>query len=293
MMEHMTAKVSCFARAYHARTSPCPVFADTAAEALLGPEYEQIARHMTAGARFFFPDFQGTPEEALRQVADRRLSPPVLGRSAYCETKLAQCPDCRQYLLFAAGYDTFGIRNAGSGLSVFELDRPALLADKREKMAAAGLESCAAAVPCDLADDTWRASLEKAGCAPGERVFASLLGISYYLSRADFRRLLARIGGMTAAGSALCLDYPEAAPGQAALAARALAHAAGETMQDPYAPGEMEALLAETGFHVRERLGPREMTERFFSAHNRRAPDHPLHAPEGVGYLFAVRAGGV
>ena len=38
-MEHTTAKMSCFARAYHSKNSPCPVFDDTAAEALLGADF--------------------------------------------------------------------------------------------------------------------------------------------------------------------------------------------------------------------------------------------------------------
>lgn len=35
-MENLTAKVSCFVRAYHCKNSAVPIFADTAAEGLLG-----------------------------------------------------------------------------------------------------------------------------------------------------------------------------------------------------------------------------------------------------------------
>ena len=125
-MDHMTAKVSCFTRAYHCKNNPVPVFADTAARQLLGEDYLQIAQSMTQGIPFFLPDFHGTPEEGLRRIVDRQLSPSVLGRSAYCERMLAneQRIGCRQYVLFASGYDTFALRNGDTSLSVYELDLP-------------------------------------------------------------------------------------------------------------------------------------------------------------------------
>ena len=84
-MENITAKVSCFARAYHYKNSESSIFADTAARALLGQDYDRIAESMTQGVGFFLPGFNGSPEEGLRLIVDRQLSPSVLGRSAHCE----------------------------------------------------------------------------------------------------------------------------------------------------------------------------------------------------------------
>lgn len=44
-MDHMTAKVSCFARAYHHKNNQVCIFDDPMAEKLLGNEYEQIAEN--------------------------------------------------------------------------------------------------------------------------------------------------------------------------------------------------------------------------------------------------------
>lgn len=88
-MDNMTAKVSCFSRAYHYKNNAVHIFADTAAERLLGEDYGQIAENMTAGLLFFFPDFKGTKEEGLRLIVEKQLAPSVLGRSAYCEEALA------------------------------------------------------------------------------------------------------------------------------------------------------------------------------------------------------------
>lgn len=40
VMDNMTAKVSCFARAYHYKNNRIRIFEDSAAEMLLGSDYE-------------------------------------------------------------------------------------------------------------------------------------------------------------------------------------------------------------------------------------------------------------
>lgn len=290
-MENITAMVSCFARAYHTGANACPVFSDTAARALLGSDYEAIAQSMLEGIGFFLPDFRGTPEEGLRRIVEGQLAPSVLARSAYCEAALAAetKQGCGQYVLFAAGYDTYALRHPDAPHAVFELDLPELLRDKQRRIEVAGLRSSVAYVPCDLADPAWPEALLSAGYRPEEKSFAGLLGISYYLRKADFAALLRAAGALMAAGSVLCLDYPTAGEGSAARTHQALAREAGEQMQARYEPEEMAALLTECGLTVREQLSAEDMNRRFFAEHNRLTPQKPLYAPEGVGYLLAVR----
>lgn len=88
-IDNMTAKVSCFARAYHYNNNSIRIFTDDIAEKLLGEDYNQIAKSMSDGIDFFCPGFEGTREEGLRLILDRQLSPSVLGRSVFCESKLA------------------------------------------------------------------------------------------------------------------------------------------------------------------------------------------------------------
>ena len=88
-MDNMTAKVSCFARAYHYNNNSIRIFTDDIAEKLLGEDYNQIAKSMSDVIDFFCPGFEGTREEGLRLILDRQLSPSVLGRSVFCESKLA------------------------------------------------------------------------------------------------------------------------------------------------------------------------------------------------------------
>ena len=163
-MENITAKVSCFARAYHARNNTTHIFADTAVGLMLGEDYDRIAQSMTQGIGFFLPGFKGSPEEGLRLIVDRQLSPSVLGRSAYCERLLENEArlGCRQIVVFASGYDTFAIRSGNASLSVYELDLPEVLADKKQRIENAGLTSRAIYVPCDLSDGSWKDHLFKA-----------------------------------------------------------------------------------------------------------------------------------
>ncbi len=101
----MTALVSLFARAYHAKNKKVKVFDDSKAAEIITPkEYEQISFHMSQGIEFFEAGFEGTKEEALRRVTDKYLSPSPLGRAAFAEAALENAVNtgARQYLILAA-----------------------------------------------------------------------------------------------------------------------------------------------------------------------------------------------
>ena len=293
-VENATAKVSCFARAFHYNNNAVHIFADEAAEQLLGAEYEQISQSMVQGIDFFLQGFQGSEEKGLRLIVDHQLSPSVLGRSAYCEKMLGNEVKlgCSQYVVFAAGYDTFAIRNPDTQLTVFELDLPEMSCDKKRRIEAAGLRSGAVFVPCDLSNASWADVLINKGFQRHMKSFGSLLGISYYLSGSEFRNLLKAYGDLVCEGSAICFDYPLEEGGLETRTNRTLAQGAGEQMKAQYAEKELEELLAECGFLVYEHLNYEEMTEQFFVEYNRNCPEHKMEAPKGVGYVLAVRKAG-
>ena len=292
-MNHATAKVSCFARAYHTLHHPAPVFADRAAKALLGEAYDQIAEHMKQGIGYFLPGFTGTEEEGLRLIADGQLGPSVLGRSAFCERMLLneRRLGCRQYLILASGFDTFAVTDEDPALSVYELDLPELLEEKKARIRSAGLSSRAVFVPCDLAQPKWTEKLTESGYRPCLKTFASLLGISYYLEPAAWETLLRSLAGIMPEGSAVCFDYPSHDRSGETERRRELAREAGERMKAVYSYQETESMLSGCGFLIYEHLGPEEMTEQYFAEHNLKEPEHPMSAPAGVSYVLAVRKG--
>ena len=293
-MENMTALVSAFARAYHYRNSRERVFADDLAGKLLSEEeYAGISRSMSEGVAYFAPGFQGTPEEALRFIVERQLAPSVLARSAFCERAIdnAVRAGCRQVAVFACGYDTFSLRTRDGRLAVFELDRPEVIGDRRARAARAGLApACRVeALGCDLARPGWKEALVGAGFDPASPAFGSLLGISYYLSKGDFARLVGGISSLWCEGSCVCFDYPMTDGGAESRRSREMAAAAGEAMKAKYDYGELEALLAEQGFLICGHMDAAEATAAFFREYNRSSPGHEMAAPEGVGYCLAVK----
>lgn len=300
-MDNITAKVSCFVRAYHYKhnSEAGRIFSDSMAAELLGEDYSRIAASMTEGIPFFMPDFKGTPQEGLRLIVDMQLSPSVLGRSAFCEEALESEIEsgCRQYVIFASGYDTYALRHSTDTRvntptdipRVFELDLPEVTEDKARRIAEGGLKSKAVQVPCDLTKADWTGLLISSGYETGQKTFGSLLGISYYLQKEEWKNLLKTAAGILPAGSVICFDYPCEDEGKETKVNRKLARGAGEVMKAAYSPREMAKLLDECGFSIRKKLNPKEMTEQYFSRHNELNPGHPMAAPKGVNYILADR----
>ena len=123
----------------------------------------------------------------------------------------------------------------------------------------------------------------------GKSSFGSLLGISYYLSKEEWRRLIGTISSFTCEGASICFDYPLAEGGAESRRSRELAAAAGEPMKAKYSYDEMEAFLSEEGFLIYEHKNAAEATEAFFREYNQKNAEHVMTAPEGVGYCLAVK----
>lgn len=293
-MDNMTALVSAFARAYHYKSNDTWVFADSLAGKLLtDEEYAAISRNMSQGVAFFAPGFKGTEAEALRFIVDHQLAPSVLARSAFCERAIDNAVKigCGQLVVCACGYDTLSLRNRNRDLMVFELDRPEMIEDRRRRVERSGLAPVCrvASIGCDLSRPAWREALIQAGFDADRPSFASLLGISYYLSKEEFARLIQAISSIACEGSSVCFDYPHSEDGAQSRRNRALAAAAGEPMKAQYTYDELEALLSEAGFLIYEHMNADEATGAFFREYNRRNPERGMAAPEGVGYCLAVK----
>ncbi len=136
--QSMTALVSAFSRAYHSENNRHKIFDDSIARLLLSEEeYDQIGKSMSAGISFFNPGFEGKSGEALRFIVDNQLSPSPLGRAAFAEKALGNAVriGARQYLIFAAGYDTFAYRQPkwAEKIQIFEIDHPLTADDKQNR----------------------------------------------------------------------------------------------------------------------------------------------------------------
>lgn len=290
----MTAKVSCFARAYHYKNKENWIFKDELAAEILGEkEYRMIAEHMTQGIQFFKPDFKGTKEEALKVIADQQLSPSVLARSAFCERHLENeiKLGCRQYLILAAGYDTYALREKQSELTVYQVDLEEMIADRKQRMEINKLkyQTQAHDIACDLSKEQLKDKLRSCGYKQDQKTYVSLLGISYYLTKEEFSSLLEQLTSIMPEGSAICMDYPQSEDGEESRKNRELAKAAKEGMKARYGKQEIEEILNKHDFLVYEHLDDQEMTKQYFAQYNKKNINCEMEAPKGVGYLLAVK----
>lgn len=299
----ITALVSAFSRAYHAENNDVKIFNDSIAKRLiLEQEYNQIGKNMSQGIQFFNPSFTGNEDAALRWIVDNQLSPSPLGRAAYTERALEKAVyiGARQYLIFAAGYDTFAYRQPewARKLTIFEIDHPATAVDKQEKLQKAGIQALDNTfyVEADFTKEYWETALTNELAFDRSKIsFCSLLGLSYYLSKESFKEMLVAITRIIPKGSSLVFDYPDQdtytdKAGERAKKQVMLASAAKEAMLASYSYDDMEILLSNCGFRIYEHLTPSDITIQYFKDYNTANPLHPMTAFDNLNYCLAVKS---
>ncbi len=113
-----------------------------------------------------------------------------------------------QYLVLGAGLDTFALRNPYPGVRVFEVDRPATQAWKRERLQAAGLQvpPNATLVPVNYDEESLRQKLLSAGFDFTQLTVTAWLGVTAYLSAQAFAGTLEVLGDCYP-GSSVVFDY--------------------------------------------------------------------------------------
>jgi len=298
----MTALVCAFARAYHSKNNKVKVFDDSMAEKFLKEkEYKQISSSMVQGIKFFNPGFEGSEEEALRWIVDNQLSPSPLGRAAYAESMLENAVriGAKQYLVFAAGFDTFAYRQPdyAEKLQIFEIDHPLTSKDKQERVRAASEKEIKNLhyIQADLSKNDWPNNLLLCPAFDRDTIsFCSLLGISYYLSKEDFINIIRSISNIVPEGSSIVFDYPDQNSytenaGERAKKQAAIANAANEAMLASYSYTEIEQILSESGFLIYDHLEPQEITKQYFEECNLANPEHPITAFDNVNYCLGVK----
>jgi methyltransferase (TIGR00027 family) len=298
----MTALVSAFARWYHTEHNEVRIFDDcVAGKILTDDEKQQISFNMGNGIGFFNPSFKGTSEDALRWIVDNYLSPTPLGRAAWAEKALqtAVSIGASQHMVVAAGYDTFAYRQPSwaKTLSIFEFDHPSMSEDKQKRVQYLSDEKPdnLVFVPIDLTAESLDEKLRS--CRTYDKSatsFYSLLGISYYLSKNDFKVLLQNISSSIRNGSAVAFDYPDEytyteQAGERAKKQSMLASGTNEEMLASYSHDELCRLLSDCGFLIYEHLNPDEITTQYFNEYNAANPNNRMTAFDNTNYCLAVK----
>lgn len=299
----MTALVSCFARAYHYKNRKVHVFKDSIAEKILGEcSYNEIKKNMIKGISFFNPDLEGTENEILDWIVDNILAPTPSSRAAFAFKKLenASLLGAKQYLIFASGYDSTPYMNLEStkDMEIFEIDHPNTQRDKLERIKSiCNIQEMANIhfIEADFSFDNWESRLNShpnfSSCSTS---FATLLGISYYLKKNDFERMIMKISTLLNEGSSLVLDYfdknvLEKSSDLSMKKKIEMTKKSDEKIRSSYSYNEIETILSKHGLLIYEHLSEEEINNEYFFEYNNCYPNKKMKGEGGVSLLLAVK----
>jgi methyltransferase (TIGR00027 family) len=189
----LTAQWMAAIRAHESRRGPDRLFDDPFAAALAAPDGDVLLGRYRAGG---IEDFVA--------VRTRFFDDAIAARTA---------GGLRQVVLVAAGMDARAFRlDWPAGATVFEIDHGALLDAKAARLAAASAAPKVARVEvrADLAAP-WEGALRGGGFDPSRPTLWVAEALVFYLAEAEAGALLRRLRELSAPGSALLVDFPNAA----------------------------------------------------------------------------------
>lgn len=290
MEQNMTALVSLFARAYHQKNKDIKIFDDLLSTKLITEkEYEMIGLNMSQGISFFNPTFKGSKEEALKWIVDHQLSPSVLVRSAFCKEAIEEMKEkgCQQYLDFASGYDLFAYYYQNQ-MHVFEIDKKEVIEDKRQRCKDVDIENIQF-LSIDLSQENWINTLLQSDYQEDQLSISSMLGLSYYLTKDEFKKMLKQLSKYLLKGSRLVFDYPSIQESKETKINEMLAKEADESMKAKYSFAELKEILNQCHLTIIQHENHQTVTEKYISNYNAYYKDDPIKAPEGVCYCVVEK----
>lgn len=288
MLDNMTALISCFARCYHTENSNIKIYDDVLARKILSDEeYKNISFSMTSGISFFNADYNGN--DSLGWIVNNHLAPSILARSSFNERHLNNeiKLGLRQYVLLGSGYDTSGYK-VNDKVDVFEVDKEEMIKDKKRRIELAKIDYKGVYyVGCDFNGD-WINLLLEEGFDRNKKTLFSILGVSYYLEKYVFFRMIKLLADNMEKGSSIIFDYP-VREDDYNREKEDLAKEAGEEMKSKYSREDILKLGVLCGLQVYEDLDSTDIDRDYFYDYNTMNPNNRIYAPKGVNYCLLVK----
>jgi methyltransferase (TIGR00027 family) len=217
--------------------------------------------------------------DIYRSSVRQNLRSHVVVRSRFTEDCLEAgvARGVRQYIVLGAGFDTFALRQPvwALGLRICEVDAEGTQAEKRARMANAGLAipENVLFVSIDFERETLCDGLRRTFIAPDEPAFFSWLGVTMYLTEEAIDAVLASVAAFPA-GSEIVLTFaPTPLEGPPPSAVRAAS--VGEPWVSYFEPDTLESKLRGVGFSIVEFLSPAEAEARYFKERPQDLPTLP------------------
>lgn len=285
MEKNLTALMSAFVRSYHIKNSNIKVYYDKYADKIITTEeYNLIKENLTNGMSFFEIDENAI--DKLTWIVNKRMGQTVLGRSAFNKRALDNAIKlgCKQYLVYASGYDTSTL---SCNIKSFEIDRPEMIDDKIKRLN--NLNNNIEFIKADFQDNNWINNIVKSSYNKNLISFNSLLGISYYLTKDEFKNMLLSISNIIKEGSTIIFDYETNNESIESTLNKKLASSAGEKMKAKYCYKEIEKILEECNLKIYEHLDAKNITKEFFYDYNTLNPNLKIIMPDNIAFLLAVK----
>lgn len=290
MKENMTSLMCAFIKEYHYNNNGYKILSDSFFKKLLTKEeYDNISASLSSNISFFNNSYVGS--DPLKWIMINQLSPSVLGRSIYCEKALknAYRLGCRQYAIYASGYDTSAYNKSNSNMKIFEIDKESVINDKIKRLDMNNIKhDYVQYIKCNFLDKNWINNITNSIYDKNKITFNSLLGISYYLEKDVFEELISNISKICPKGSTIVFDYQNCDPSYETDKNEKLAKGANEEMKAKYRSIEIETLLSKYGFLVYEHMNNKDITSYCFDTYNSLNNDK-LECPKGICFCLAVK----
>jgi len=291
--ESMTAKLCSFARAYHSMLGKDKIFDDYLAYDMMGgDEYKRINRLVDGCADV--KTIYGFESLRVFEELNSCFSPVALSRTAFAERALlrfAERSSDSEYVILGAGMDTFAFRNTDESIEIFEVDKPATLDYKRERIRELnwGIPVGLHFVPLDFEKDDLSEELLLSGFSPKKPSFFSLLGVSYYLTEPALFEVIESFASLAAPGSQFVLDYPDEERSGLSASPRVrqlitITREMGEPMQRGFSLARLHQKLEENGLFIRRHATPTAIEREFFTGRTDKQ-----RAMENIHYLLVEK----
>ncbi|MGG3926437.1 class I SAM-dependent methyltransferase [Metabacillus fastidiosus] len=294
----LTALVSCFARGYHTVHNAKPIFNDYFANQLLKEEEKKMIASNWSNAALFFDQDKGeafNDDEKLNWVMNTQCVPQLVSRSRYAEDHLLSAIErgVKQYVILGAGFDTFALRQEDlpEDFVIYEVDHPDTQKFKIQRMKEMHIEKPdnLRFVPADFMKESLQVKLKEQGFDEQKLSFFSLLGVSMYLSKADFLKILSFISNIAPAGSSFVFDYLDELAFHPLLAAKKLTQMrqitakTGEPMITGFDPLYLDIEVQHQQMLLYENLSPENIEDRYFNGQ-----EDELHAFDHFHFAHLV-----
>ncbi len=211
----------------------------------------------------------------------------VLVRTRFIDEALeaALAAGTAQVVILGSGFDARAYRmEALREARVFEVDEPATLAEKRERIESrlGSMPVHVRTVAVDFERDDLAERLTAAGFEPGEPAFFIWEGVTGYLSAEAVDATLRKLAELGAPGSRVVFTFLDAGPlareggEEGAGATIDVVRRAGEPFRFGLDPAELPDYLAERGFALLEQASSAELAARYLHPLGRRPVASPF-----------------